>query len=101
MRKVEQKIESCSQQDVELHVERVGTFTAVLNGHFLADRHVNIEKIIQLLLKPQMSPTHINKNTRGCIFCLPAYAVRTHPDNEASIIHVIQAGTKEVFSVAH
>lgn len=24
VRKVEQKIESCSQQDVELHIERVG-----------------------------------------------------------------------------
>lgn len=26
VRKVEQKIESCSQQDVELHIEKVGVF---------------------------------------------------------------------------
>lgn len=29
VRKVEQKIESCSQQDVELHIERVGLSDAL------------------------------------------------------------------------
>lgn len=76
VRKVEQKIESCSQQDVELHVERVGTLTSVLNRQFLTDKHVNTES----LLKHHMSPTRINKNTNECVFCLQAHAVLMHPD---------------------
>ena len=32
VRKVEQKIESCSQQDVELHVERVGRLLTAVNS---------------------------------------------------------------------
>lgn len=63
MRKVEQKIESCSQQDVELHVERVIILS--LTSH-------------NILLHCS-SHSHLNKETRFDLFlfiyllaCLPA-----------------------------
>lgn len=41
VRKVEQKIESCSQQDVELHIERVGALCSAVATH--THTHTNTE----------------------------------------------------------
>lgn len=56
MRKVEQKIESCSQQDVELHIERVGIVS------LQSSVHVNTEQIVQSLFMHTNSSLHLNEN---------------------------------------
>lgn len=53
VRRVEQKIESCSQQDVELHVERVGTVLL---------QSLNIHKLTQIPLCTAVLPHILMKH---------------------------------------
>lgn len=67
MRKVEQKIESCSQQDVELHIEKVGMLFF-------------------------FSKTQPITHEGCCAQYTQTYTVCINPENGSSMINIIRAG---------